>query len=543
MTIKNYYIVLGITSILFGCGKEKTSQLTVKSDNKIQIEKKKASPEEEVFYHVFQRSFYDSNQDNHGDLNGFTSKLDYLQDLGITSVLMTPLYPSIYYHNYFPDSFEGIDKEYGTLNDYISMIKNLHQRDMKFYMDMEIHYVTKNHTWFKESYKNPESEYGEYIIYNGANNSEPESIIFNLTSLEGFDGQSIEITTADLYNKNVQNYFNELFTFWLDPNQDGNFEDGVDGFRIDHMMDDLDWKGIRTDLFSKFWAPLFINLKAINPDIKFFGEQADWKDYGKEYFDTGKVDMMFGFGIREGIISFDKEEYIEKVNATGLATPIGKHQLVFLENHDIPRYASIVKGDPNKLKLGAFLMMFTKGIPSIYYGQEIGMIGAGGFGKYGNSDANDIPMREAFEWYATIAGSGMALWYKDTGLWWEQTSIIDNDGISVEEQVDDPNSLLNFYKKIIDIRKSNKVLQIGKQEFLKNDHGDVISFYRTHNNHVFLIIVNVGKKISEVRITTSQKNISKMEPLLEQGLLDHKIKEGIIVVKLKPLSYGMWKLQ
>ncbi|MBQ4821661.1 alpha-amylase family glycosyl hydrolase [Aquimarina sp. MMG016] len=539
------YILVVLLCILCSCKqKVATNEVNTKIEDEEIILK---SPEEEIFYHVFQRSFYDSNHDHHGDLNGFTSKLDYVQDLGITSVLMTPLYPSIYYHNYFPDDFEGIDLEYGTLNDYIAMVNNLHQRDMKFYMDMEIHYVTKNHTWFKDSFKNPESGYGEYIIYNGANNTEPESIIFNLTSLEGFDGKSVEITTADLYNKKVQSYFEELFTFWVDPNQDGNFEDGVDGFRIDHMMDDLDWKGIRTDLFKKFWAPLFKKLKAINPNIKFFGEQADWKDYGEDYFEKGKVDMMFGFGIREGIVSFDKETYIQKVDSTNLATPEDKQQLVFLENHDIPRYASLVESDPGKLKLGAFLMMFSKGVPSIYYGQELGMEGVGGFGKYGNTDANDIPMREAFEWYSTIEGPGMALWYKDTGLWWEQTNIQSNDGISVEEQKDNPESLLNFYKKMINIRKSNTALQTGNLKFLENNHKDIVSFYRWEQDKLLLVICNVGNDKAKTMITNLSnpldRTFSKVKPMIKHKSSNVILHNETMEVVLEPFGYGVWQFQ
>lgn len=146
------------------------------------------SPNNEVIYHLVQRSFYDTNGDMHGDLKGLTEKLDYLQDLGITSVLMLPLYESVYYHNYFTSDFEKIDEEFGTKEDYLNLVKEMHRRGMKLYMDMETQYVTEDHIWYKDSYNNPKSPYSDYLVYNGPHNTQPETIIFNLTELKGYNG-------------------------------------------------------------------------------------------------------------------------------------------------------------------------------------------------------------------------------------------------------------------------------------------------------------------------------------------------------------------
>src|SRR6201986_3489749 len=85
---------------------------------------------EEIIYHIFERSFYDSNGDMHGDLNGIRLKLDYLQQLGVTAILFTPLYESVFYHNYFASDFKKIDPQYGTMEDYLLLIKDLHKRGM-----------------------------------------------------------------------------------------------------------------------------------------------------------------------------------------------------------------------------------------------------------------------------------------------------------------------------------------------------------------------------------------------------------------------------
>ncbi|MEB3345088.1 alpha-amylase family glycosyl hydrolase [Aquimarina gracilis] len=539
---KTYIILCCFIVLIMSC--------TKKTKEKVQVTEQRSeiaysNPEAEVFYHVFQRSFYDTNGDGHGDLNGVTQKIDYLKDLGVTSLLFTPLYKSIYYHNYFPDDFKAIDEEFGTLDDYLNMVKKLHENDMKFYMDMEIHYVTKNHPWFKDSFENPNSKYSNHVIYNGPNNTVPETMIFNLTKLESYDGTSVDITTVDMYNEAVKTYFTDLFSYWVDPNSDGKFDDGVDGFRIDHMMDDLDWKGIRTNLFKNFWAPLFKHLKSINPNLKIFGEQANWKDIGENYFNTANVDMMFAFGLREGILSMEKEQISNKMDSLLKLTPKEKSQLVFLENHDTPRFASFVENDKAKLKLGAFLMMFNKGIPSIYYGQEIGMNGSGGFGKFGVTDGNDIPMREAFEWNAKIESTGSALWYKNTGPWWDKRSVLDDDGISVEEQKNDPNSLLNFYRKIIKIRKTHSEFIEGNQEIISNDNDNILAYIRKDGQNTMLVAVNTSDKEQKTSITlnTENPNFELNEVLLSDEKNEAVNNSSNVDLILNSHGYAIWQIK
>ena len=129
--------------------------------------KKKAEPAEpapvkdEIIYHIFQRSFYDSNGDKHGDLEGIRLKLDYLQDLGVTAILLTPLYDSPFYHNYFANDFKKIDPWYGTMQSYLNLVKDLHSRGMKIYLDMETQYVTEDHIWWTDGVDNPKSKYAD----------------------------------------------------------------------------------------------------------------------------------------------------------------------------------------------------------------------------------------------------------------------------------------------------------------------------------------------------------------------------------------------
>jgi alpha-amylase len=455
--------------------------------------------EDEIIYHVFLRSFYDSNGDLHGDFNGLREKLSYLQQLGVTSILVPPICSSPYYHNYFSDDFEKTDSRFGTNEDWISLVREIHKRGMKIYLDVEFQYVIEDHPWYKDSYGHPKSTYGHYILFDDSLNEKPESIIYNITELKGYDGISKKVATVNLYNEDVQQYFFNLLKYWMDPNGDGKFDDGVDGFRFDHMMDDLDWKGKLTDLFNKFWNPLIEKLKQVNPAIKNVAEQANWSSYGVDYFEKADLQMA--------IASFDARKISEVADSTFSLTPDGKEQVVFIENHDMKRFASAVNQSPGKLRIGAALNLLIGGIPSIYYGQELGMVGSGGFGKYGMTDANDIPQREAFEWFKADSGKGMALWYKNTGPWWNQTNLKPNDGISLQEEKNDSASLWNFYRKLIQLRKNHPSLVHGKYETLTNNNDSVLSFLRTEQNENALVVINLTDQPQNVSLDFSGNNL------------------------------------
>ena len=502
-------------------------------------------PGQEIIYHLFLRSFYDSDGDQHGDLNGLRLKLDYLQELGVTSVLLTPLYDSQFYHNYFPIDFETIDPQYGTKDDYFDLLKEMHRRGMKLYMDMEIHYVTADHLWFKDSFENPSSPYSDYVLYNGPGNTEPESIIYDLTELHSYDGQVVGCYTVNLYDEKVRDYFSDLFSYWVDPNQDGRFDDGIDGFRIDHIMDDLDWKGKFTGLLANFWKPLFQELRQINPDILIIGEQAEW-GYGESYFRKGDVDAVFAFPLNQAMRSFDARSIATRLDSTLMITPPDKFQIIFVENHDMPRIASLLENDLPRLKTAAALNLLLKGIPSIYYGQEIGMQGVNGFGKFGITDGNDIPVREAFEWYETISGPGMALWYKGTGPWWDQSNLRDQDGISLQEQRQDAQSLWNFYRQMIAIRKMHPALNSSNQLILDNDGENVFTIRRAHEEQKILIALNMSSQEQRVQCRlpaedeTAPRQLNELFRLYPQGQAG--LSGNDIVLTLHPFDIQLWQI-
>jgi glycosidase len=464
--------------------------------------------EGEIFYHVCQRSFYDSNGDLNGDLNGLREKLPYLQDLGVTSILLFPLYDSDCYHNYFANDFEQIDAEFGSMQDYIALVKEVHRRGMKIYLDMETQYVTSDHLWWKDAVGNLDSKYSDYLLFEDAAHEKPATMVFDLRLLNGFDGKVIYVTTANLKSPKVLDYNIALFSYFMDPNKDGKFDDGADGFRLDHAMDHLDGKPTLTNLFAEFWKPLITSLRQLNPAVKIVAEQANWSDYGFEYFEKADIDRMFGFGLQQAILSFNKTEIIKNADIILGKTPEGKEQSVFIENHDMDRFASM-ESDVQRQKLAATLMFFMGGVPSIYYGQEIGMKGK--VYSFGNTDGNDIGRREAFDWYQVGEGKGMSHWYKNSGAWWTNANQKSSDGISLEEQQNDPNSLFQFYKQTIDLRKKHVALSVGSFQNAENNNEKVLSFYRKHPKEKILVLANLSSEKQVVRITDEIKKAKNLQ--------------------------------
>jgi glycosidase len=329
----------------------------------------------------------------------------------------------------------------------------------------------------------------------------------------------------------VLDYNIKLFSFFIDPNNDGKFNDGVDGFRLDHAMDHLDGKPRLTNLFAEFWKPLIAEIKKVNPKITIVAEQADWNDYGFEYFEKATVDRMFGFGLRKAILSFDKQQLIQNADIILNKTPKGKDQLIFIDNHDLDRFASL-ESNIQKQKVAGALMMLMGGIPSIYYGQEIGMRGK----EYalGGTDGNDIGRREAFDWYQSGEGKGMPYWYKNTGEWWTKANLKPNDGISLEEQINDPNSLFLFYKKLIQLKQIYPAFDVGRYENAPNDNPAIYSFYRKEGTNTMLVSVNLSDKVQEFVYSDFKQSATNIWDTKQK--LQHK---NIV----QPYQISIWKMK
>jgi glycosidase len=457
-----------------------------------------ATLDNEVFYQIFTRSMRDSNGDRQGDLRGIEQSLPYLQRLGVTSILLTPIQPSPFYHNYFPDRPSGIDPAYGTMADFRALARAIHARGMKLYLDEEFQYVTYDHPWFKSALGNPRSPYSGFFFFHGPNNTNPESAVFGITIAKAFPGIDVGITTINMNAPGFKKWAADYLMSWVDPNHDGDLSDGVDGFRLDHMMDDLDNKHIDTNLFDGFWRPIFARLKQANPRLEFIAEQWDW-GYGGDYLRRAGVNAVFDFPLAGAIRSFDKAKIVDAIQKTAAAVPAGKHELVFIENHDMPRTASDPGMTPEKLRTAATLSLLLKGTPLIYYGQELGMRGKPR-PEYGFTDEKDIGDREAFEWSARTEAPGQANWYKGPKSYWTERFARDNDGISVAEEDRAPGSLLNHYRRLLKVREANPALRSGSQRVLPTSN-DILAIERSGSGEQLLIVANLSDRPADYAVS------------------------------------------
>lgn len=456
----------------------------------------------QVFYQVFFRSFRDSNGDRIGDLVGLTSRLGYIKQLGATTILLTPLQPSPYYHNYFATAFKAIDPAYGTMADYFAFIRAAHSIGLKVYLDEEFQYVAEGNPWWSTSLCKPHAKYAGYLLWKDAGHCVAEPFL-NRAKWLSYTGKSYGIAMVNLDNPFVRGYFRDLMLFWADPHGDCSGRDGVDGFRIDHMMDDLDHKGLDANLFEGFWTPIFRALKKCRPGLGILAEQSGW-GYGTSQLTQGHADMVFAFPLRGALISLDKQQIVKAIRATDAATPPGKTQVIFLENHDVDRFMSQVHGDQARARAGAAIELMLKGDPLIYYGQELGMRGmqprdVGKSGGIPLTDAVGIPVREAFRWDASLEAPGSAIWYKgrngewDDKWWWRNRYNRSHDGVSLQEERADPGSLYHWYRKLLALWHARPEIRGGDQGIPCGDDTPVLCILRTEGDARTLLLVNLGK--------------------------------------------------
>lgn len=431
--------------------------------------------EGEVLYQIFPRSFRDSNGDGNGDFRGIMQGLDHIQELGCTAILLNPIYKARVYHNYFADDWFDTDPKFGTLQDFRDLVAEVHRRRMKLILDVEPQYVADGHPWFRAAEADPSGPEASYLWQPLPPKDSPSS---------WYDGAKVRIATVHVSQPTVKTEIQRSLEFWADQD--------VDGFRVDHMMDDLDWQGKDKDLYANFWTPIENDIRAKHPGFFFLAEQADWDSFrgGYDILLKTPTDACFDFRLRTGFFMFRKGYLERNIDDYRYSTPEGRSQVIFLENHDVTRFAS-EEPDLSKQKLAAGLMCSLKGIPSIYYGQEIGMRGRQG---HWNSDGNDIPVRLGFRWGATLDAPGTPLWYKGTGPWWSTRYSADNDGRSLPEEQADPKSIYNWYRKLIAIRRNSPALSTGSQTILDIPNDYVTGVLRERDDDAVVVLANLSEK-------------------------------------------------
>ena len=500
---------------------------------------------EAVGYQIYPRSFKDSNGDGIGDLKGITSKLDYLKDLGIDVIWICPMYKSPNDDNgYDISDYQDIMDDFGTMNDFDELLEEVHKRDMKLIIDLVVNHTSDEHKWFiesKSSKDNPKRDW--YIWREGKEGNEPNNweSIFKGSAWE-FDENTKEYflhlftkRQPDLNweNKELREAIYSMINWWLDK--------GIDGFRVDAishikkeegLMDMDNPEGLKyVESFQKH-----MNVEGIhkylgelkertfdNYDIMTVGEangvEAEEADLwvGEE---NGKFNMIFQFEHlhlwgAESENNFNVKNYKKVLTKWQKALDGNGWNALYIENHDIPRVISTWGNDEEYLRecATAFGLMYfmQQGTPFIYQGQEIGMTNVKFDSIYDYNDVKGINIyKEKIAQGLSKEDALKCVWAVSrdnsrTPMQWDDS---DNSGftegkpwinvnenyknINVKVQLENKNSILNFYKEMIRIRKENKTLVYGSYDLILEDDEKIYAYTRTMENEKFIIIVNLS---------------------------------------------------
>jgi alpha-glucosidase len=547
---------------------------------------------EAVAYQIYPRSFMDSNGDGIGDIKGILSKLDYLKELGIDVIWISPIYKSPNDDNgYDISDYKAIAEEYGTLDDFDELLEAVHKRGMKLIMDLVINHTSDEHPWFIESRSSKDNKYRDYYIWrDGKEGSEPN----NWESIFGGSAWEYNEETDDYYlhvfskkqpdlnweNPTVRENLYEMVNWWLDK--------GIDGFRVDAISHIKKVKGL-SDLPNPDGKRYVSSFDGhMNKEgIQTFLEELKRETFSK--YDIMTVGEANGVSVEDGSLWVGEEEgkfnmvfqfeHLDlwgkgidgKIDIRTLKEVLTKWQkglhnigwnALFLENHDQPRSVSTWGDDGDywleSSKALATMYFLMQGTPFIYQGQEIGMTNV----QFASiEDYNDVAIKNLYKEEREKGKSHeeiMPIIWKNgrdnsrTPMQWDKT---ENGGfsegtpwikvnenyknINVEKALHDPHSLYHYYKKLIDLRKEKEVLVYGDYHLILEEDDKIYAYIRTLEEEKVLVIVNLFKECAYFHLPLEYQG-SAYQLLLSN--YDIKEEQNINHIELQSYEARVYKL-
>ncbi|HEX9332115.1 MAG TPA: alpha-amylase family glycosyl hydrolase, partial [Anaerolineales bacterium] len=324
---------------------------------------------EAVFYEIFVRSFYDTNDDGIGDFNGVTSKLDYLQHLGITAIWLMPIHPSPSYHGYDVLNYYAINLEYGTMNDFKHLLIEAHKRNLHIIIDLVLNHTSDQHPFFIDVLRGSQSKYHDWYIWSDTDQGNGWHPVSGDRPMYYFGLFCDCMPDLNYRNSDVTAQMENVVKYWLK-------DVGVDGFRLDAAKHLIEEGGQieNTNATHEWLKGFFQAYKADKPDTYTVGEVYGADASLAKTYTGNQLDEVFNFEVASGILNSVNGDSDTGINsALTFATqslPDGDYA-TFLTNHDQNRVMSVLNGDLNKAKLAAALLLTAPGVPFIYYGEEI----------------------------------------------------------------------------------------------------------------------------------------------------------------------------
>lgn len=499
-----------------------------------------------VVYQIYPRSFNDSNGDGIGDINGITEKVDYIKNLGVDAVWLSPCYKSPNDDNgYDISDYRDIMDEFGTLDDWQKMLDAFHSKGIKVIMDLVVNHTSDEHKWFEESRKNKDNPYRDYYIWRDGTGKDKKTPPNEWKACFGGSVWEYDETTEQFYlhlfskkqpdlnwdNPKVRKEVEDICNFWL--------EKGVDGFRCDVITniskpDDLynaewddvivgpRWKQYIKELCENSWNKF---------DTLIVGEAAGVNfDTANEITREGEnlLDMLFHFEHVENrpVLAYDQEStdlvYFKKTLFHWQQLNDTSWGALYYENHDqprsIPRYAPSGALREMAAKSLAVSLLFQKGTPFIYQGQELGETNS----SFKKEDYKDIEalnkMKEAegtdkeqeiaehLLRYSRDHARTPMQWNggKNAGFTSGTPWMKINDNyteINAENQINDENSVYHFYKKAISVRKEYlHIISNGEFIPIDEDNKEVLAFIRKHDDKKLLVVCSLSPKEASFEI-------------------------------------------
>jgi alpha-glucosidase len=480
-----------------------------------------------VIYEIYPRSFQDSNGDGKGDLNGITSRLDYLKDLGIDAIWITPFYPSPQIdYGYDIADYVSIDPEYGTMADFDRLVQEAKKRNIRVILDYVMNHTSDQHPWFKASRSSRDNPKRDWYVWRDGTNNRPPN---NWVSWFGGPAWTLDSNTNQYYyhyfyveqpdlnwrNPEVKKAMFDVIRFWLDK--------GVSGFRIDavsRLYEDPQWRDepllpgknaygdpnhdrIYTDNLPQVHDALR-ELRALvdkypgHPVLISEADQPNIDELTKMYgskLDEVQLPMDFQIADVNQLSAPKFRKLLDEVQNNAA----GGQPHYFFSNHDQPRHWDRYgdgKNNDQIAKLMAALLLTPRATPQMYYGEELGMrttpparvedvrdpIGKKGWPEEKGRDGERTPM----QWDAT-KNAGFSTAAK-TWLWIPESASTYN--VAAERK--DPNSILNFYKQLIALRRNNPAIRDGKYVTLNPADPNVLSFLRQSGTHSVVVALNMS---------------------------------------------------
>ncbi|MDN5204651.1 alpha-amylase family glycosyl hydrolase [Fulvivirgaceae bacterium BMA10] len=438
-----------------------------------------------VTYEIFVQSFYDTNNDGIGDFNGVTAKLDYLQDLGIEAIWLMPIHPSPSYHKYDVTDYREVHPDYGTMEDFKNLVNEAHKRDIRIVIDFVINHTGSDHPWFQASVKDKTGDYRDYYVW--ASMDEIQDKIMkehtsadsdNRTNWHQAEGNEERyygffwggMPDLNYDNPKVKEEIFDIGKFWLT-------EIGVDGFRLDaarHIFPDDRMKENHT-----FWEEFRAEMEKIKPNVYLIGEVWSSAEVVAPYLKglPALFNFDIGYAISKSVLTEHDSSLVKNHHDIRKFYNTVTNEFIdatFNTNHDQNRIMSVVDGDLQKARMAASLLLTLPGAPYIYYGEEIGMLGA----------KPDEEIREPFVWDYEGKDPGQTKWR-------EAIHSTDENVEPLSQQINDSKSLYNHYKELIHSRKSSPVLTFGQIEISNIKEDGIVNFYRVHEGDSLLVIHNV----------------------------------------------------